>query len=927
MKQVIRPQVIVVSAVLLQLAACGWFTSAEERLARAEQMIARGEDRAAAIELQNALRSKPELVQARVMLANVSLRLGDPNGALKELERAVAHGATPDQIATTMVDVQLELRRYEELLSAIESGNVPLDEPARSTAQGLAHLGLGNTPAAIDDFRRALAHDPSWHRARVGLADALAAEGKLDEALTLLEDTLSADPNLASAWLAKGFLHGRRGEAREAADALERARKFAAGSLSVTQRASLLLGLADAQLASGNQTAAKDVYEELARLAPNWPLTHLLGARLSMARQDYGEAVASAHKALRAAPDLLPAKLLLGRAQYAQGSLNQAEATLSELVQQDPSNLEARKLLAEVSLRLQRPEVAMQLIGGEAADDGDPWRDALLGWANLQRGEADTAIALFERSVSAQPNDPNLKLALAAAYLAGGQSDKAITLLQSLPPAAGDSRRDQLLVAAVAAFRGKDSADREMQRIIAANPTDIATLNLGASYFIGAGDLVRARELLNRAISLEPNHTQTLMALARLQVAEGDTSGAGQTLDKVIALAPKNNAAKLLAAELAARSGDVAGAIKRLEDIRRSDPQAIQPRLQLARAYFRQKKTAEANAAIAEALAIAPGNAAVADAVGNLYREVGRFDEALASFRKAVEREPTNARYVLNLGYTQLARGDAVAARGSFEKAAALTAGSVAAIGALAMLDVREGKPEAAIARVAALKKDRPRDPAVATLEGHVAMSMKAYAAAAKAYAEALHLAPSGAAAIRVFQARQIGGLPDAVAPLEQWLSVKPDDRAVRVVLAEAYMMRGKTEEAIELYERTIAAEGPRDAVILNNLAWLYHTKGDARALPTAKAAYDRARDNPAIADTYGWILVESGDLETALPLLRDAAAAMKDQPEVRYHYAAALAKAGKVDLARRELTELLQTNGHFPSVTEAQKLLRQLAE
>jgi len=45
----------------------------------------------------------------------------------------------------------------------------------------------------------------------------------------------------------------------------------------------------------------------------------------------------------------------------------------------------------------------------------------------------------------------------------------------------------------------------------------------------------------------------------------------------------------------------------------------------------------------------------------------------------------------------------------------------------------------------------------------------------------------------------------------------------------------------------------------LNGLAWLYHENGKPGALVMARKASKLAPDNPAIQDTYGWILVQSG--------------------------------------------------------------------
>jgi Flp pilus assembly protein TadD len=55
---------------------------------------------------------------------------------------------------------------------------------------------------------------------------------------------------------------------------------------------------------------------------------------------------------------------------------------------------------------------------------------------------------------------------------------------------------------------------------------------------------------------------------------------------------------------------------------------------------------------------------------------------------------------------------------------------------------------------------------------------------------------------------------------------------------------------------RAARAARQRDATLLNNLAWAYAQKGDyRRAMPLARRAWALDRDNPATADTLGWLL------------------------------------------------------------------------
>jgi putative PEP-CTERM system TPR-repeat lipoprotein len=916
---------LAILACAASLSGCDWFVSADQRVTRAEQKLAAADDRGALIELQNAVRSEPGNVRAHLLLVDISLRLGDLRSARKELQEAVTHGATADQTAELSAKVALTSGEFKELLAQLDSDQAGLATAARFTYRGLALLGMNDLDKAAEAFNQALSADPKWARARIGLAETLAAQGNSEAGLEQLQIVLAANASDATAALLKGTILAKRGDYRAAAAALKIAREHGAVQLSSSQRALTLAALTEAQLALGDLQAAQAAHAELVQLAPSSQLTRLLAARLAMVKQDYTTAVAEAQKVVTAAPDLVAAKMLLGAALLAQGNLNQAETQLSEVVRQAPENMEGRKLLARVNLQLQRPDIAMQVLApAQQSETADPQLDALLGWANLQRGDGAAAIALLERSVAAQPGNANLQLDLAMAYVSEGQHDKALELLRSGPSNPSDIRRDSLLVASLAAAKGLDAARAEIDRIVAAAPQDVAVLNLAGSFYARQGDFGRARNLLARAVAKEPGNVATLTTQARIEIAAGDQKAAASAIDKALAKDPANMPARLMQVEIAARAGDLATAGKRLEDIRAADAKAVEPRLLLARLYLQQKKTREADDVIREVRAQALNEAPIASAVGRFYLDAGRFEEALSWFRIAAQKDPTNSSYALSVARSQLALGNSSAAHETLQTILAAHPGSIPASTALVMLDLREGRRDAAVARVAELKKVHPQDPAVAMLEGDVAMATKSYKDAAQAYATASKLAPSGTSAVRAYRANQLGGFPDATVPLESWLQRQPADVAVRMVLAEAYAAASQRDRAIEQYEKVAGAERP-NPMALNNLAWLYHEKGDERAAATAKRAYAAAPQVPAIADTYGWILLKGGDVKQGLPILQKAVADSKSQPDIRYHYAAALAQAGQREQARRELLALTRGEAKFASAAEAQKLLAEL--
>jgi Tfp pilus assembly protein PilF len=167
------------------------------------------------------------------------------------------------------------------------------------------------------------------------------------------------------------------------------------------------------------------------------------------------------------------------------------------------------------------------------------------------------------------------------------------------------------------------------------------------------------------------------------------------------------------------------------------------------------------------------------------------------------------------------------------------------------------------------------------------------------------------------------GDLAGARETIAKEVAAHPEDRDGRFLLAGFATDLGDTAAAIAEYERLLADE-PKNPVLLNNLAYLYDQTSDQRALATAEKAYALVPRSPIVADTFGWILLRSGDTGRALPLLEKAASAA-GAPDAKYHYAVALEQAGRTADARAQLEAAL-AHPRFAEATAAKQLLKRLA-
>jgi Tfp pilus assembly protein PilF len=171
----------------------------------------------------------------------------------------------------------------------------------------------------------------------------------------------------------------------------------------------------------------------------------------------------------------------------------------------------------------------------------------------------------------------------------------------------------------------------------------------------------------------------------------------------------------------------------------------------------------------------------------------------------------------------------------------------------------------------------------------------------------------------------QAGKQDAAYEGLGQWLADHPEDTRLRAMLAMALQSSGQQQSAIAEYLKILDSD-PDNVTVLNNLAWLYQESSDPQGVKYAERAHELAPGRPEVTDTLGWLLVQNGDTNRGLVLLQEARVKAPHIPDIHYHMAAALYKAGRIEESRKELDRLLKTGKTFPELDEARALHNKLA-
>ncbi len=350
------------------------------------------------------------------------------------------------------------------------------------------------------------------------------------------EQVLKLAPGFSDAWAILGQIDLQRGDHASASDRFARAIAIDAG------RADFHAGLARAQFGAGlgangadsaraavafdpanadawnvlglcvestSPAEALGAWEKAAALAPGQPEAHFRIGNLHRREGDYERAVAAYRRALAGGPH--PVVLNnLGLALQAQGSLDEAERSYREAIEQQPAMLEAIANLGGVLQ--QRGRFADAIPWYERAVALNPSAAALwtgLGTSQYRVGDHAGARASFSRALEYGGDDPKAMVNMASAVLAERRYDDALPLLErALALAPGSDEAENVLLYTqqqVCQWDGLESLFlRQRERIRDHRGPPISPHNLLALPYSAEDQLIAARDWVERQIAAKP---------------------------------------------------------------------------------------------------------------------------------------------------------------------------------------------------------------------------------------------------------------------------------------------------------------------------------------------------------------------------------------------------------------------------------------
>ena len=458
-----------------------------------------------------------------------------------------------------------------------------------------------------------------------------------------------------------------------------------------------------------------------------------------------------------------------------------------------------------------------------------------------------------------------------------------------------------------------------------ARPNDLVAANLLGLVRIAQGNLTNAEQIFTMLYQKHPEFAVAGRNLAQVYMGEGRPDDAARVYRAMIARDNDDLASHLALADVLTAMKDYGGAIAELQRANALDPSKPDANLKIANLYASQAQWNKALDTMRPMVQQFPNNFAVLDMMGRIETAMGDSKAAVVTYRRATQAKPDDAvafdRYANALAGT----GDWNGAREQLRMAVKLEPQTALYREELVYAEYRVAGRAAAYALAKTLAPATESRTLATQWMAAVLVKDGKIKDGLALLAEAERSAPSEGLVVQHATVLAKAGQPaQGVALLRAWTSRHPADLAAMHALADLEMSMADYPAAQSVLE-AIVARNPDDVVALNNLAWIYSRSNDPRALQTAARAYALSPLSPAVADTYGWILLSQGDVGHAVQYLRMASYGMPDDPSVQYHFAVALSRAGQRAEARALLQRVVAHSGTFDGKQQANALLRDL--
>jgi putative PEP-CTERM system TPR-repeat lipoprotein len=657
-------------------------------LGKARVLLGAGDLDEARAQLDRVIEAAPGHVETRLVRGDINRRLQQLDAA--KADYAAAASAAPNdarpQVGLALVNLaqrdtdaaaaaigrlaqlapKLPALTYLQALLAFQQGSLDLaaeklqltlrDAPGNLQAQllyGIVSYGRNEFTIADDYLSRVLASAPGNPQIAKLLGAARLKLRQPDRAVAVLSSVVDANTGDAQLLALLGTAYLQTGDNSRGAELIERAVELD------PEQALLRTQLAIGQIAAGDTGAAISQLETAVALDQDLVQADVLLVLSYLNKREFDKALeASEALETRMADSPVPFNLT-GLAYLAQRDFDAAAERFEKALEIDPDFLVARMNLARLALVAQRPDQAEQAY--RAVLEADPRHlGAMLGLAELARARGDAAGTeewLVEAN-RANPAELRPILALAEMHLRRSEGLKAATILSSIPPEQADLPA-VLRLRGMAQLQSGDyaSAVFTLTKLTEAQPDNIEGWFQLARAHAAAGDNARSRESFEKATGLDPDHRVPVVwiGLGELELRDRRYDAALAVAQRIRAHFPGNVAAYDIASAAHRGKGDDQRALAADEAALQLDRSSARIN-RLARTLAGSGAGGRAVAILEEWLVEQPGDGPGWANLAMIRQQLGRADEALDAYERAVPLVDPNPVLLNNMAWLYLDR-------------------------------------------------------------------------------------------------------------------------------------------------------------------------------------------------------------------------------------------------------------------------------
>jgi putative PEP-CTERM system TPR-repeat lipoprotein len=899
--------------------------SETELLASAKSFIAKNDDKAAIIQLKNALQKNGDSPEARLLLGQAMLRLGDPRSAAVELRKARDLKADEDLVLPDLARAML-LSGEDDKVSA-QFSTVQLRSPeARAklaTQIASAYMVRGDADKTLTYARQALEALPTHTPAITVEARVLASKGDLTGAMALLEGALQREPAHLEAGIFRGDI--LRAQPDGLPKALAQYQEVLAKHPEALAAHSAVISTL---LLSGQKEAATAALQTMQKIGPGHPDALFYESQLAYEAGKYTTARELNERVLRMVPDSVRVLELSAATNYRLQDYAQAEQQLNRALKLSPGQALARHMLTQIYLRTGQPDNALEVLKPLLeAPKVSAQTLALAGEIYLLQGDAARSEEAFAAAAKIVPEDVRLRTSLAMSQLARSNGGaEAMRTLEALSAEDSSPRADVALVSARLNQKDYGGALKALEALEKKQPERALAHYLRARVLLLQKDDAGARNSFETALKKEPKFLPAAASLAALDLGAGQRSQARARLQAMVDADPANPSAHLALAEVASRAGasaaDVSQLLRNGVKANANDPR---PHVALVSHLLASGDNRAALTAAQTAAAALPADSSIQDALGRAQLANGDTQQALSTWRALASKEPRQPQFHLRLAEVLAGNKNWDEADNSLKRALQLQPGLIPAERARVLLAIQRGRPEDGLPVAREVQKRQPKDAIGWILEGDVEAARKNTAAALAAFRTATQRNAPTEAAIRLHHTLQAAGqTAEADSFAAQWQKAQPKDGTFRYYLGDTALAR-KDLAAAEMHYRAVLEAVPDNPMAMNNIAWIMATQGKPGAVALATKANELMPDRAPLLDTLALALAAEGQMAKAIETQKKALDQAPNSPAMKLALAKLYVKSGDKALARAELEEIANLGDKFAQQAEVSELLKQV--